>query len=87
MADIAKVLNKVYRKLLAIFGDIKVFKWPMFILYQPQGYGMKGPDVREVLRCIKAGDILLRGYNNYLDGYFIPGFFHFHIVRRVGDQI
>jgi len=24
---------------------------------------------------VKAGDIMVRGYSNYLDGYFIPGFF------------
>jgi hypothetical protein len=71
-------------KLLSIFGDIKVFRWPAFILYQPQGYAVKGEDVRVVLETVQPGDILLRGFYNYLDGYFIPGYFS-HVGLYVGD--
>ncbi len=79
------LLNKAYRKVLTIFGDIKVFPWPMFILYHPESYKMKGEDVREVLNTVKAGDVLLRGYNRYLDGYFIPGTFS-HAGMYTGDN-
>lgn len=58
-----------------MFGDVKIFKYPLFILYNPKGYMMKGEDVRQVLATVKQGDILVRGYLNYLDSYFIPGFF------------
>jgi hypothetical protein len=66
---------KVYERFLTMFGDVKVFKYPMFILYNPKGYLMQGEDVRQVLSTVQHGDILVRGYLNYLDSYFIPGFF------------
>ncbi len=78
-------LNKLYRKALKIFGDIKVFKYPMFIVYCPNNYRMRGEDVRTVLSLIKPGDILLRGYINYLDGYFIPGVFS-HAGMYIGND-
>ncbi len=79
------ILEKIYKKTLQIFGDIKVFPWPMFILYHPEGYKMKGEDVREVLNTIKPGDVLLRGYLRYIDGYFIPGTFS-HAGMYVGEN-
>jgi hypothetical protein len=80
------ILNKIYRKSLLMFGDIKIFPWPMFILYHPEGYGMRGEDVRNVLNIIEEGDMVLRGYNHYLDGYFIPGQFS-HAGYYAGDNM
>jgi len=83
-----KILSNIYRKTLKIFGDIKVFPWPMFILYHPEGYGVKGEDVRKIIKLTKPGDILVRGYKRYLDGYFIPGFFsHAGIAVQEGMVI
>lgn len=70
-----KVFEKIYNGFLNFFGDVKVFKFPMFVVYDPGSYLVKGEDAREVINLIKPGDILVRGYINYLDGYFIPGFF------------
>jgi len=70
-----KILEKVYNNFLKFFGDIKVYKYPMFILYDPGSYKIKGDEIRQVINIIEPGDILIRGYVNYLDGYFIPGFF------------
>ena len=67
--------KKLYERLLTIFGDIKVFRYPLFIVYDPGSYQVKGDDVREVLDLIQPGDVLLRAYSNYLDGRFIPGIF------------
>ena len=36
-----------------MFGDVKIFKYPLFILYNPKGYMMKGEDVRQVLATVK----------------------------------
>lgn len=60
---------------LTFFGDIKIYPHPMFIVYDPGSYRIKGPDVREILDRLQPGDILLRGYDNYLDGKFIGGTF------------
>lgn len=61
--------------LLTVFGDIKVFRWPMFAVYDPGSYRVKGDDTREVLELVQPGDVLVRGYTMYLDGKFIPGYF------------
>jgi hypothetical protein len=69
------ILEKTYNGFLNFFGDIKVYKFPLFLVYDPGSYLVKGEDVRQVINIIRPGDILVRGYINYLDGYFIPGFF------------
>lgn len=66
-------MKKLKRILLTIFGDIKVFRWPFWIVYDPDMYGMTGSKIRDVLNIIAKGDIVLRGYRHYADGYFIPG--------------
>jgi hypothetical protein len=70
-----KILEKAYNSFLTFFGDIKVFKFPLFLVYDPGSYRVKGEEIRQVIESIRPGDILVRGYVNYLDGYFIPGLF------------
>jgi hypothetical protein len=60
------------RFVLTIFGDIKIFKWPFFVIYQPTSFRIKGADTRNIMNCIQPGDVIMRAYNDYLDGYFIP---------------
>ena len=62
-------------RFLTIFGDIKIFRFPFFLVYDPGSYQVKGDDVRALLGVLQPGDILLRGYTHYLDGKFIPGKF------------
>jgi len=69
------MLTKIYNGFVKALGDIKVFPYPMFILYDPGSYRIKGDEMREVMQAVQPGDILVRGYVNYLDGYLIPGFF------------
>ena len=76
--------KKLTNGFIKVFGDIKVFKWPFFLVYDPGSYLVKGYEMREVLDVLQPGDILLRGYNNYLDGYFIPGYFS-HVGLYVGE--
>ena len=68
--------GRLIDRLITILGDLKVFPWPMFLIYDPGGYQLKGPAMREVMRRVQPGDILLRGYRHYLDSYFIPGYFN-----------
>ena len=70
-------------KFLTIFGDIKVYKRPLFLVYDPGSYLVKGEDIREVIRVVQPGDILVRKYKNYLDGFFIPGYFS-HVGLYLG---
>jgi hypothetical protein len=66
------IVYAIKRKILTIFGDIKIFKWPLFVIYQPTSFRVKGKDTREIMTLIKPGDVVMRAYNDYLDGYFIP---------------
>lgn len=79
-----KYRKSILGKLLTVFGDIKVYKWPMFLIYAPRGYQVRGADCREAMDAVRPGDILLRGYIDYLDGHFIPGFFS-HAGTYVGQ--
>jgi non-ribosomal peptide synthetase component E (peptide arylation enzyme) len=58
-----------------MLGDIKVYSFPMWMVYAPQGYLIKGEETEEIMKIIKPGDILLRGYNDYLDGKVIKGYY------------
>lgn len=55
-----------------MFGDIKIFGYPMFLVYDPSDYEITGKEILKVLRTIQEGDVVIRGYNHYLDGKFIP---------------
>ena len=79
-----KLFDKIYNAFITFFGDLKVFKFPMFIVYDPGSYLVKGEDIRQVINIIKPGDIFVRGYINYLDGYCIPGFFS-HAGMYLGE--
>ncbi len=63
---------KLWAKFLTLFGDIKLFKWPMFIVYDDSEFGITGEKTIEIMEVLEPGDIILRGFENYADGMFIP---------------
>jgi len=79
----SKTKKGFWERFLTIFGDIKVYKHPLFLVYDPGSYLVKGEDIREVIRNVQPGDILVRKYKNYLDGFFIPGYFS-HVGLYLG---
>lgn len=53
-------------------GDMVKLKLPSgFLVENPQAYRIGGGQIQDILRCIQPGDILLRGYDGYLDGMMI----------------
>lgn len=62
-------------RLLTVLGDVKVFRWPLWLVYDPGSYRVKGHDAREVIGLVRPGDVLVRGFDSYLDGRLIPGYF------------
>ena len=42
------------------------------LAYDPDPFYVTGEDIERIMDLIKPGDVLLRGYNKYLDGKFIP---------------
>lgn len=71
-----RVRYRLQSRLLNILGDIKVFRWPMFVVYDPKSYRLRGQDFSKIQSCIKKYDVVLRRYDNYLDTYLIPGFWN-----------
>ena len=67
-----KILYKCWSKFLTWVGNIKVFPWPFWLIYDPSDYDITGKQILEIIEIIKPGDIILRGYKQYLDGKFIP---------------
>ena len=67
---------RLKEKFLRIFRDIKILPYPPFLYYQPGDYyRASGADTRRAIDLVRPGDLLCRGYDSYLDGYFIPGKF------------
>jgi hypothetical protein len=62
-------------KVFAISANLKLSKWPLFLAYQPRSFALKGSHTREVMKKVQFGDVLVRSYNGYLDGLFVPGTF------------
>lgn len=67
------MFNWLKKTFLTIFGRIKVSKYPLWFSYSPTTYLAKGKQFREAVEVLKPGYVIARGYNDYLDGYFIPG--------------
>lgn len=63
---------RLKKAFLTVFGDIKVFLGPLWIVYQPKSFLIKGAETRHISSLVELGDVVMRAYINYLDGYFIP---------------
>ena len=83
--NMKKFLYKLQAKFLTWFGNIKVFKWPLFVIYDPTSFKVTGEQILQVLDMLQPGDVILRGYQHYLDGMFIPGDYS-HGAIYVGDR-
>lgn len=62
-------------KLFTTLSDLKYSLKPLFLNYKPHTFALKGSHTREIMKKVQIGDILVRSYNNYLDGFFVPGTF------------
>ena len=67
------------------FGNIKVFKWPLFIVYDPTSFKVTGEQILEILEILEPGDVILRKFDSYADSKFIPGDYS-HGAVYVGDN-
>lgn len=71
--------SRISDRFIAWLGTIKFFTSPLCLVEDPGSYRIKGSDIRTLLDgddpLLKPGDILLRGYDGYLDG---------ELIRRTG---
>ena len=90
-----KLFYKLKSAFLTFFGDIKVYPFPMFVVYCPDSFRIKGADTRAAMKQIHPGDLVLRKYRHYLDGFFIPGRFshtgiyvgHGKVIHAVAEGV
>ena len=68
-----KFFYRIWSRFLTAFGNVKIFRFPLFFIYDPDDVGVTGRKTAQILKMLKPGDVLLRGYVHYLDGMFIPG--------------
>ena len=68
-----RLIRGAQRSILTVFGRIKVYLKPPAVLlaYDPGSYKVNGKDCRTLISQLQPGDILLRSFDNYLDGHFI----------------
>ena len=82
-----KFFYKIWAKFLTIFGDIKIFKWPMFFVYDDSDFGITGEKTIEIMEVLQPGDIVLRGFDHYCDSKFIPDpLCYSHGAIYIGDN-
>ena len=67
----AKFFYKLWSRFLTFFGDIKIFRFPFWFVYDPDDFEVDGEATIKALEILKPGDVVLRGYRHYLDGKFI----------------
>ena len=79
-----EMLKRLKRILLDILGDIKIYRYPFFMIYDPTTFRIKGHHTRQAMDLIEPGCIIMRKYVNYADGFFIPGKFS-HSGIYVGE--
>ena len=67
-------LYDIWARFLTYFGQIKVltFNFIPILAYDPEPFEVGGEDILHVMEVIRPGDVLIRGFNKYLDGRFIP---------------
>lgn len=75
-SKLQRLISYLKIKIITILGDIKVFGYPAWIVYDPKSYLLNGKDFAAVTSVLKPGCILLRRYDNYLDNGFIEGFWN-----------
>jgi len=64
---------KVFKVVLGTLGHFKYSKYPFWLQYDPTSFNIKGEHTTIIMEAMQPGDILLRGYNNYLSELLIPG--------------
>ncbi len=87
-------LDKKVDGLIAWIGTIKLFKSPFCLVEDSSAYKVRGEEVRKLIDdVLRPGDILLRGFDGYLDGALIklsgskagPGSEFSHAAIFLGD--
>ena len=59
----------------------------MFLVYDPSEYEIDGMHMQKALSVLEPGDVILRGYNHYLDNYFVDDPYRYsHGALYIGNN-
>lgn len=72
--------------LSAIFNT-KYSKYPMFLQYVDCTHRVDGKDYYKVRGLLEPGDIILRGHDNYLSKFLIPGEYSHSGIYKGNDAV
>lgn len=82
-----KLWFKLSSFIIKFFGNVQLFPYPFFcLLWGDTHYRVGGPETRKLLDALKPGDIILRRYDRYMSGWFIPGFWT-HVGLMLTEDI
>lgn len=72
--------------LSAIFNT-KYSKYPMFLQYVDCTHRVSGADYYKVRELLESGDIILRGHDNYLSKFLVPGEYSHSGIYKGNDVV
>lgn len=67
-------IYEIWSRFLAWFGNVKLLHFHMIpvLACDDNSFFVNGYDVLNIMEFISPGDVLIRGYDDYVDGKFIP---------------
>ena len=66
-----KLLYRIKVWFLTWFGNIRVSPYFPFLYYDDTKFAVSGSEIADIMEIAEPGDVLLRGYDSYLDSFFI----------------
>lgn len=69
--EMKKSLYRIWSKFLTVFGDIRYSKYPPFLFYDDVNFAVSGDKIEKIMNIIEPGDVVLRGFDSYIDSLFI----------------
>ena len=82
-------IYNIWSKFLVWFSKIKIlsFYYLPVLACDLEGDYVNGYDIVRIMQLVKPGDVLIRGYDEYLDGKFIPDELGYsHAGLYIGDN-
>jgi len=87
MEEGATMRLKVPRWMIEFTSHTMLHNRPPWFVYRPDIHKVRGSYVRQVLKVVSEGDILLRRFDGYLNTIFTPGFYGHAGIYVGNDQV
>jgi uncharacterized protein YycO len=74
------MLTKYWIKFLSILAFIRISKYPPFIYYDKNTFTITGTDIDKIQKAIIPGDLILRGFDDFIGSQLIGYYSHIGII-------